>query len=291
MNICAIIVTFNPNIAILNQVISSLSNQVNKIYLYKNSDYAFDENSFLSILGNGDNIGIGKAQNLLLKTAIKEGYEYALMSDQDTIYPKDFCNEMITVFPNDKFTIALAPGWSNKNSSINYNGFHVIIRNSLQHDTNSKKLIKISHCISSGMLIKLNFINKVGFFCENLFIDWIDNEWCWRINNKGFNIYGNPNIIIDHNLGDKNISYFNIRFTKRSTLRNYYIIRNAVYLFVYTDYKLYKFYLFKKIIQHFILSIIFSDKKIKEITILFKSIKDGIFKKLGKANFNIFTIF
>jgi rhamnosyltransferase len=197
---------------------------------------------------------------------------------------------MITVFPNDNFTIALAPGWSNKNSNINYNGFHVIFRNSLKHDTNSKNLIKISHCISSGMVIKLNFIDQVGFFCENFFIDWIDNEWCWRINNIGFSIYGNPNIIIDHNLGDKNIRYFNIRFTKRSTLRNYYIIRNAVYLFIYTDYKLYKFYLFKKIIQHFILSIIFSDKKTNEFSILFKSIKDGIFKKLGKANFNIFTI-
>jgi len=37
---------------------------------------------------------------------------------------------------------------------------------------------------------------------EDLFIDWVDFEWCWRARKKGYKIIGNANVVITHQLGD-----------------------------------------------------------------------------------------
>ncbi len=41
----------------------------------------------------------------------------------------------------------------------------------------------------------------VGPFCEKLFIDWVDTEWCWRALANNMIIVQTPSVIISHELG------------------------------------------------------------------------------------------
>ena len=58
-----------------------------------------------------------------------------------------------------------------------------------------------SHVIASGMLMSREAWRVVGPFCEKLFIDWVDTEWCWRALANNMIIVQTPSVIISHELG------------------------------------------------------------------------------------------
>ena len=284
MKFCAIIVVYNPDTIFLKNVLDSIINQVQQVYIYNNSLHSINAKGNIKVLGNGINIGIAKAQNILINIAIKDGYDFALLSDQDTIYPQFYFNNIYKHLINNELAVVVCPAWSNINSNVLFNGFHIIKNDKIYHVTNSIELTEISHSISSGMVVKLSLINKIGYFNEDLFIDWVDYEWCWRIIEKGYKILGDPNIIIEHNLGDSSVIILCRRFTKRGSIRNYYNIRNAVYLLFHTKKSFYSSYLLKKIFHHFIFSILASENKLYEFNILLKAIIHGYKKQLGKIS-------
>lgn len=65
---------------------------------------------------------------------------------------------------------------------------------------------------------------------EELFIDYVDLEWCWRAVNKGYKIIGNAEVSINHTLGDYRKTFLNFEVNMRTPLRHYYITRNTIYL-------------------------------------------------------------
>jgi len=52
------------------------------------------------------------------------------------------------------------------------------------------------------MIIPTGVFQDVGLMYEDLFLDWADLEWCWRVNFKGYKIIGNADMIITHRIGD-----------------------------------------------------------------------------------------
>ena len=65
---------------------------------------------------------------------------------------------------------------------------------------------------------------------EDLFIDWVDLEWCWRAIHMGYFIVGNADVVIEHRLGDRSINLGSRGINLRAPSRHYYITRNAFYL-------------------------------------------------------------
>ena len=70
---------------------------------------------------------------------------------------------------------------------------------------------------------------------EPLFIDWVDLEWCWRARKLGYQIIGNADVEIRHQLGDGSINVGFRKISVRTPIRHYYITRNAVYLALHSD--------------------------------------------------------
>ncbi|HFP9739483.1 TPA: glycosyltransferase family 2 protein, partial [Escherichia coli] len=56
--------------------------------------------------------------------------------------------------------------------------------------------------IASGKLINLEVLDQVGFMEDDLFIDGVDHEWCWRAGRLGYKIAIIENAIMKHRLGD-----------------------------------------------------------------------------------------
>jgi len=294
--ICALIVLYNPKIEVLKPVIKSLENQVDKFFIYDNSDneiYEVQEFSTTKIeyISVRRNIGIAAAQNKLIEKALLAGYKYLLLSDQDTVYPSKFVEAMMPFFQLDSNTVAIVPNRldvNNTNSVKKSNTYIFDKNNRLKYITSQNEYEFVSHSIASGMIIKAEAFSDIGVMNDDLFIDWVDNEWCWRAIIKNYNIIWIKDIVISHTLGDKVVKVFNKNFVKRSKIRNYYIVRNALFLVLHYDFLNYnksiKSYLIKKVLHHFFYSIFVSEHKFSEALYLGKAIKDAVIGKLGKLN-------
>jgi len=56
--------------------------------------------------------------------------------------------------------------------------------------------------LSSGSLVPLDVIDKVGGMEEELFIDQVDTEWCLRARSMGYRVFGAFGAILEHRLGE-----------------------------------------------------------------------------------------
>src|SRR5262249_19594983 len=93
----------------------------------------------------------------------------------------------------------------------------------------------LADAIASGALIPAEVLQSVGLMQEDLFIDWVDMEWCWRARNlHGLQVIGIGDVVIQHAVGDDVVALGSRKITIRSPLRHYYMIRNAIYLALYS---------------------------------------------------------
>lgn len=232
-----VVVSFNPDIEYFKKVLAKiLDNNVSIIIVDNGSKNISEIVGFLpasvSLLQLGKNVGIAKAQNLGIETAFHAGADYVWLSDQDTLYPSNFALDMMKVISlaeADNLTIgAIGPSFF----ELNRQRIEAFVRFSpwCQRFQPAKGLNKVAHLIASGMIISKKAFQTVGPKREDLFIDWVDLEWCWRANSKGFQVYGTGDVVIEHNLGDLMIKVMNKQISIRSPFRHYFIIRNGMYL-------------------------------------------------------------
>lgn len=233
MNIDLVLVTFNPDLPLLNNVLSSISDQVRKVYVVDNSPVPFTDTGALlfanlEIIYLNENKGIAFAQNIGIKKSLEDSSDYILLSDQDTVYPNCFIENMMSNVGDD--FAAISPLFNDINQkSINqgfvakgFFGFKKIYPTSGLHE--------VFQTIASGCILNTRYLDDIGLMNENLFIDWVDIEWCWRASYKGYKLLGNADVIILHQLGDGSINLGFREINIRSPFRHYFITRNAFYL-------------------------------------------------------------
>jgi rhamnosyltransferase len=63
------------------------------------------------------------------------------------------------------------------------------------------------YVITSGSIIPIKVLDDVGLMREELFIDFVDIEWCLRAPQKGYEIVAINKVMIDHHLGDYAVSF------------------------------------------------------------------------------------
>ena len=65
---------------------------------------------------------------------------------------------------------------------------------------------------------------------ENYFIDYVDTEWCFRAESKGYSNYISSRAVMKHAVGDNMIENRYFKTPIHSPFRRYYITRNAFYM-------------------------------------------------------------
>lgn len=250
------IVLYNPELDILSRCVNSLKQNFSHFVFFCNSDInfnlhtLFDDNRFdISIIGNCKNSGIAKAHNEILKFAVLQNYRYLLLSDQDTFYPLGLSDYYVPFKDNN--VVAVCPSWSDIKFSSDI--FQSLIYSDLSFKINvaSSRFNSVSHAISSGLMIKLCFKKKIIMFNEKLFIDFVDNEWCWNVIDQGFSIISANKIFLTHNMADSVFKIFHFKLLKRTKVRNYYILRNSLHLILYSNFSFFiKQFLLKKFFLH-----------------------------------------
>jgi rhamnosyltransferase len=282
--IAVVMVTYNPNMQQLEETIQSIAKQVSHVIIIDNGNtsFLFKNIDNLILINLGKNYGIAYAQNYGIELAKQHNADFVLLSDQDTIYPPDFISKMLDGYKDaqDKEHIgAITPVFYDKNKKakglISITKFKVIV-------PDKKKTYYIAHTISSGSLIPVENLKVIGTMREELFIDYVDLEWCGRALKYGYKIISIPSIVIEHTLGDRIKKIGNRKIALRSRARYYYMIRNGIYIIFHTDIlQFYEVILFFRELCIKIIGICLIEKK--AVPLIYKAIRDGIAGNMYEA--------
>lgn len=243
--VSAVLVTYYPKPDTLTKVLRSLCPQVIQVELVDNTPENLAESAISEALSAaaqanvtvrrlGTNRGIGYAQNLGIRRAQESGCEFVILSDQDTIFPSDCVSVLIgaahRLERQGAKIAAVGPAYVNSHSSDQRPIFLGFDRGWTSRIQSESGCVEVSGVIASGMLIRLSTLQQIGLMNEELFIDWVDFEWCWRAIASGYKIIGCFDTVIDHQLGDDSVRIGRASFSVRNPIRSYYIARNGIFL-------------------------------------------------------------
>ena len=108
-----------------------------------------------------------------VKLAIKESSDWLLTMDQDSKFEKNDLFKLIESIDEDDI----------QNIGI-ISPLHNINELNMNSDNNHITM-------TSGNLLNLHILEKIGFFLEDLFIDSVDTEYCLRLYEHGYRIKRN----------------------------------------------------------------------------------------------------
>lgn len=236
--VLAVIVTFNPSIGRLSELINSLVSQnVNVLVVDNNSsnkDSLDDISSKVEVNLLTQNFGIAFAQNVGIEKAIKEAYEFILFFDQDSNVDADFVHLMHETYStlNRSDVCCISPRFYNDRYGFYYDSL-IINKFGFRKRVNLGDITspyEVSLVISSGSFVPVSAIKKIGGMKASFFIDAVDTEWCFRAINLGYKIFVSDKAIMKHTIGDEVIDLKFKKVSVHSPFRRYYIIRNNFYL-------------------------------------------------------------
>lgn len=234
MRLLAGIVLYNPDINRLRENICSIEKQIDELVLIDNStrkdgsiDCLFKQISPTlkhTIINNDGNKGIARALNQILNYAYLNGYEWALTLDQDTVCPENMIEAFTPFFGVDKLGI-ICP--------------KIVDRNFKYINNETGTWNYVDKCITSASLTSTNAWKDVGGFTDELFIDYVDFDYCFKLREKGYRILRVNTVSVLHEIGHaKTYKIFGKRILvfNHPPIRNYYIVRNKLYCaYIYND--------------------------------------------------------
>ena len=226
MKLAAVVILYHPEKKFIGNILS-YSHGVEKLYILDNSENArWDVRSEVANIpdceyyANGVNEGMGKRLNEALQLADRDGYTHLLTMDQDSAFPENLLEKYkssILTFPEYQKVGMFAPN------------------HQPEHTINTGKGEEVLSTITSGSIVNIGIIKEAGGYNEELFIDLVDAEICYRLYNARKKIICFTNIIMQHRLGyivyGRSLKTF--RLTPRilhSPIRIYYIVRNVFYM-------------------------------------------------------------
>ncbi len=239
LTVVAIVVTYQPALEVLGQLLDALIPQVASVVIVDNGSRcdlaAWNSRrhaDVVELLRLGENRGIAAAQNVGIQRARACKANFVLLLDQDSIPAPDMVASLVSAISDERLPAAAGPRYLDPRQE-NPPPFIRIRALRLERCVCStvKSVVPVDYLIASGCLIPMSVLDKVGDMREDLFIDYVDIEWGLRARYHGFQSYGVCSAHMCHSLGDHPIKFFNKNIPLHSPLRHYYHFRNAMLLY------------------------------------------------------------
>ena len=282
MKIAAVVILYHPEAKTIENILS-YSNKVSKLYVVDNT--ACSDTGLVNVIRagisnseyihDGENAGIAKRLNQVCTRAMEEGFDYIMTMDQDSSFEPDSIKNYFDCIDSymEKQQAALFglqheyPAWAS-------------------HTCDPETVTQL---ITSGTIVNLSLFDKIGRFDEDLFIDLVDFEYCYRCIVNHFLVIRFRNIFLKHSIGTiKPLKQTIISKEKErgfhSPLRLYYMVRN--YLYLRPKYKKRfptEFAINRKAILNRIKNnLLYSNKKFETLRFISRAIIDVKRNRMGK---------
>lgn len=241
--ICAIVVTFNPDIERLQSLLAALEPQVERVVLVDNGStndfrHLFSGHAARKIAPRllGSNTGIAHAQNVGIEFARRLHASHVLLMDQDSLPAPDMVMHLLRVALDKDASgikVAAVGGCYSDERQQNPPPFIRVrgIRLERCRCQAAADIVEVDYLIASGTLIPMETLDVAGAMREELFIDYVDIEWGLRARRAGFQSFGVCAARMAHRLGDAPHEFMGRKIPMHSPLRHYYHVRNAMRLY------------------------------------------------------------
>lgn len=270
MKIVVSVVLYNPSKENVEHALK-LADYFDEVYLFDNSDKNLELKAKSNVIYTPylENKGIAFALEDGLQKAIKGKADFLLTLDQDSVYPFEKHQDIVKRL--EKMNLAK----------------DAIFALTTDHDyqeNRSKKEELVQDAITSGNFLNVSLLSKNDIhFPTELFIDYVDFEFCRRVLEKELNIIQSHEYYICHKIGNpihKNILGIKFDCMNHSPIRYYYRFRNAYYLKkAYPKY--YKKLAHKTLFTEKIKMRLFEPNKKEKNKMIRLGIKDAKMSKLG----------
>jgi rhamnosyltransferase len=186
------------------------------------------------LIRNGENLGVAEAQNQGLRRAVARGCCSVLLLDQDsTLTAADLqhlLDELARRVAAGERVAAVGPAFVDPRTQADFPFLRAVGGRVEKHVPTSAEPLSCDVLISSGSVVNLSAVAEIGGLDGDLFIDYVDYEWCLRARSRGWQVIGVPAVRMTHELGDEVRRVFGRSVVLHSPRRQYYLVRNALLL-------------------------------------------------------------
>ncbi len=276
----AVVVLYRPPGEVLRNIDSYLP-QVDVLFAVDNSDRP-DEDRIgplrrrgnVVYLWNGMNVGLAKALNIGAARAMEHGCQFLLMMDQDSVASSNLVSEFIAYCSGHPLKdIGLLAPW---HAYRNYD-----------RPPEGSNVREIEMTITSGTMLNLDAYRAAGPFMDELFIDYVDFEYCLRLRTLGFRIIQLSDAVLDHALGNtvaRNFLFRRVAVYNHEPVRVYYRFRNRLrvawlYCRRYPGWSMRELVL---LANEVVKILCFEERKAAKCRMAFRGIVDFILNRSGK---------
>jgi rhamnosyltransferase len=235
--ICAVIVTYNIGEAI-HRCFDSVHSQVGHIVIVDNGSdestrrelnrlAAYDSVTFIL---NERNEGIARAYNQAVEWARGKGFHWILTLDHDSEATPGMVDKLVQAYATLQRQGIQNVGLVGANPFDQNAELFLLDYPSTE---GSGMLLEEGELISSGSLIKSQVFDAIGFFNEELFTYYVDDDFCLRLRRGGFRVFRCREALLLHKEGSKEARKFLWRkayYDHYGKHARYYLTRNTFYM-------------------------------------------------------------
>ncbi len=137
--------------------------------------------------------------------------------------------------------------------------------------------------MTSGCLLSLDAYREVGPFRDDLFIDFVDNEYCLRLRKMGFQVLRANGAMLQHSVGDTH-KYGPFIATNHSPLRRYYKTRNRFWVFreYVKDFPGHCLFDLVRLVKEIVSIILFEGEKLAKLRMMWRGWCDFLRGRFGR---------
>lgn len=224
--IAATVVLYNPSKDELKNI-QSYIDCVDMLYIMDNSkssnlhyiEQDYNEKNY-KYFHFPDNIGLCSALNKSMQYAKKDSFKWMVVFDSDS----SLITDIISVYKkhmNDFSNVAVfAP-------------VHIFDRSSNEKFEGTRE---IKWSMTSGCMFNIEIFLKIGGFMEELFVDGLDIDYCYRAKENGYKIIQCGEALLNHHPGEtKSVKIFGkpiFKYGYASPIRIYYQARSCIWCFL-----------------------------------------------------------
>ena len=244
------------------------------------------KNQFKNIIifSNERNLGFTGANNIGIKYAIKNEFEYVMLINNDTEVEKNFINPLIDSLEKYKNLGAVQPlilnfskikkVWNAGGFLNKFFGYSYVNKNT---EGIKKNIDWITGCC---FFVRTEVIKKIGLLDESFFAYYEDVDWSIRIKNAGYDLAFIKSSVIYHHCSKSSLNELSqgklSPFVHYLNIKNHILLlRKNIDIFNFTGVLLFQFF---KIISYSIYFIV--RLRINKLNMVYKGLRDGLSKNI-----------
>lgn len=278
--VCGAVVTYHPDER-LPERLATLASQVDRLVVVDNGSATqeFVRRTVAALGGdailNERNLGIGVALNQAAQFAVAADCDWMVTMDQDSMLHSDGLATLFATLEACPFRELVAVVGS-------------AVEGERRRSGRCTPWVEERSVITSGSLVRLDALMAIGQFREDLFIDYVDHEFCLRLRRKGYRVIKSTRVTMAHDIGRPERRRFlwrHVTTSNHSALRRYYITRNRIVVwrsFLRSEPRFVVGDLISAVGKEMIKVLLETDRR-RKLAAMLRGARDGLVGRLGPA--------